>query len=220
MLCLIEAVNLIEFFGAAALFGWLTYTVGIDDLLKRVNDAEKMKAAKAKIAEPKLTQRETLDAINDYFILSFILYGASIIADYFKWHPTVLGAGAVYGFAGLTALAFALGTIVLMCPVAYLFCLIHGRQVFVQGVGAASAFFLMTVVDILTLALMLPRDPVGRTALLFPGIVAFVGLGYGMLGKFNIRRLALFLFAELLSWATLAILVILGITHPVLSYPW
>lgn len=234
---MVEAFNLIEFFGVAALFGWLTFLVATDDMVKRIEqdredreqsqggetkDTEKTKKQRQKDEEERRKKNEesqkrtrtTLNAINDYFIISFVFYAIAALADYFFKHHTVLGESAEYGLAGLTVAAFAAGTMLLALPVVYLLLLDHGRDVFVQRRDYALCLCIATVANIVMLALVLPKyPPSSRSIIAVPSLLTIVGFSIAMTGKMTVRRFIVVLAWFLLSWAAVALLVALKMTY-------
>jgi hypothetical protein len=231
-LCLVEAFNLIEFFGVAALFGWLTFLVATDDMVKRIEQGREEREAKSqrgktkdktveevpKEKEDQQKQKEketrrTLNTINDYFIISFLFYAFAAVADYFFAHKTILGESARYGLAGLTAATFATGTIVLALPVVYLLFLDHGRDVFVQQRSYALGLCISTVANIIMLALVLPKSSSGRPIIIVPMLFTFAGFCLAMAGKMTVRRFIEVWLLFLLSWVVVGLMVALNITY-------
>jgi hypothetical protein len=230
-LCLVEAFNLIEFFGVAALFGWFTFLVGTNDMIDRIESDRKEREERTKktktfwpfgkdakqVEKEKEERQETrrkLNTINDYFIISFVFYAIAALSDYFFKHHTILGESAEYGLASLTLVSFAAGTMVLALPVLYLLLLDSGRNVFVQRKLYAFAFAFLSVGIIVALALVLPKDPPTRRYIIaVPSLVTMGGLYWAMADKMTARRLVEVLSVFLLSWVAVAILVALKITY-------
>ena len=84
VLFLIDLFNLIEFFGFAAIFGWLAFA--------RLNDEEITKI-RTRPHEGKDTREErqarakaNLYALGNYFLIAFLCYSIAGISDYLYWH--------------------------------------------------------------------------------------------------------------------------------------
>jgi hypothetical protein len=199
LLCLVEAFNLIEFFGVAALFGWLTFTVASDEVVERLGTNKAELIGK-------------LNTIGDYFIISFVLYGIAALADYLFFHYTVFGPNLTYFFAGLTFVAFAFGTLVLAWPAIYVWRLQRGKARFVQQVDYALVLFVLTISNIMALVLVLPEDVDGRLIVIFPSIPTIAGLFLAMTRSLTLGTILKFVSLLVLSWLVLAVLVALGIT--------
>lgn len=210
-LCLVEAFNLIEFFGVAALFGWLTFSVASDDVIKRFT-AKDDKKNKDDNKDEKNDLRDTLNTVGDYFIISFVLYGIAALADYLFFHYTVFGSNLSYFFASLTFVAFAFGTLVLAWPAIYVWRLQRGKARFVQHVDYALVLFVLTISNIMALVLVLPEDVKGRLIVIWPSIPTVAGLFLTMTRRLTLDMIRKFVSLLVLSWVVLAVLVALGFT--------
>lgn len=193
---MVEAFNLIEFFGVAALLGWFTFSVAIEDLLRRFKRKRGM--------------REKLIRINDYFAISFGFYAIAGMADYFFWHETVFGRQ--YDFAALTVVAFACGTLVLTWPVLYLQLLQRRATIFVQKMNYALVLCVATVANIMLLVLMLPDSPVARTTVIFTSLPTVLGLLFAMSEERIGAAIGLLAVFAVLSWIVLGVFSVLGWT--------
>jgi hypothetical protein len=116
VLYLIDLFNLIEFFGFAAIFGWLTFARLNDEEIKKLRKVpNEIKEAKE---ERESRARTNLYALGNLFLISFLFYSVAAIADYLFWHMS----NPLNGFLtkplmfSVTLTSFVIATLVLPVP--------------------------------------------------------------------------------------------------------
>lgn len=111
----VTVIDLITFFGVASFFAWLTYGPLQRDLLEEyAEDEDEYKRAK-----------RNFYTANDYFLISFLFYSASIIGEYLLQNAQlfIIGTNPTYNDAFLRlfiAIFFLGGLVTLVAPIWYL----------------------------------------------------------------------------------------------------
>jgi TRAP-type mannitol/chloroaromatic compound transport system permease small subunit len=107
---LVEFFNLIEFFGVAALFGWLTY-------------AGFMHEEEIPLGRNKAEAKRNRFTINNLFIIAFVLLAISYVTDYLLHHLTISQGMTITvsrdGMVLSTFFTFVAGVFVLALPIWY-----------------------------------------------------------------------------------------------------
>jgi hypothetical protein len=111
---LVAFVDLITFFGLASFFAWLAYAPLQRELLKDFEGTDFFDKA-----------RKNFYTINDYFLVSFLLYAAAIVVDYLVHTKTIAGlwGNPVYGWSSLYFIigtCFVAGLLSLAAPMWYM----------------------------------------------------------------------------------------------------
>lgn len=109
---MVTAFDIIQYFSVAALFGWLTFARLTDVELKRV-PKQKRKIAK-----------KNLILINQFFIIAFLFFAISALADYVLHHLTIsMGVEMLFRPTDVLVVllvTFLTGMGMLIAPIAYI----------------------------------------------------------------------------------------------------